>query len=93
MKEATGELNMTVITVVAIAAVAAFFYAFVWPGIKNTINRNTKCAQAFGCVCDGSTCTCKYCPDGGDTCGEPTDVVCPDQSNAGAGAGAGAGGD
>ena len=29
MKEATGELNMTVVTVVAIAAVAAFFYAFV----------------------------------------------------------------
>ena len=37
MKEATGELNMTVVTVVAIAAVAAFFYAFIWPGIKNTI--------------------------------------------------------
>ena len=29
MKEATGELNMTVITVIAIAAVAALFYAFV----------------------------------------------------------------
>ena len=29
MKEATGELNMTVITVVAIAAVAAFFYAYI----------------------------------------------------------------
>ena len=35
MKEATGELNMTVITVVAIAAVAAFFYAFVWPSIQS----------------------------------------------------------
>ena len=41
MKEATGELNMTVITVVAIAAVAAFFYAFVWPGIKSSIAGNT----------------------------------------------------
>ena len=38
MKEATGELNMTVVTVVAIAAVAAFFYAFVWPAIKANIN-------------------------------------------------------
>lgn len=37
MKEATGELNMTVVTVVAIAAVGAFFYAFVWPSIKNSI--------------------------------------------------------
>lgn len=42
MKEATGELNMTVITVVAIAAVAAFFYAFVWPNIKNSITKSVE---------------------------------------------------
>ncbi len=62
MKEATGELNMTVITVVAIAAVAAFFYAFVWPAIKNNINNSTKCAQATcpsSCTA-GSTCECEY---------------------------------
>ena len=41
MKEATGELNMTVITVVAIAAVAAFFYAIVWPAIKTSLAKNT----------------------------------------------------
>lgn len=46
MKEATGELNMTVVTVVAIAAVAAFFYAFVWPNIQNSIKGNTYCATA-----------------------------------------------
>ena len=33
MKEATGELNMTVITIIAIAAVGALFYVFVWPMI------------------------------------------------------------
>lgn len=55
MKEATGELNMTVVTVVAIAAVAAFFYAFVWPSIKNMIIASTNCAsaQCTGCK-DGS---------------------------------------
>lgn len=63
MKEATGELNMTVVTVVAIAAVGAFFYAFVWPAIKTNIAKNT-CANA----CPGgkvsnvdlkaNTCTC-----------------------------------
>ncbi|MBP3800058.1 MAG: hypothetical protein ILA19_03645 [Bacilli bacterium] len=37
MKEASGELNMTVITIVAIAAIAALF-AFLWPGIKNSIS-------------------------------------------------------
>ena len=38
MKEATGELNMTVITVIAIGAVIAFFW-FMWPSIRNTIAR------------------------------------------------------
>lgn len=57
MKEATGELNMTVVTVVAIAAVAAFFYAFVWPAIKNNINRNTYCAAAYNCNADRSSCS------------------------------------
>lgn len=41
MKEATGELNMTVVTVVAIAAVGAFFYAFVWPSIRAGLMKNT----------------------------------------------------
>ncbi len=47
MKEATGELNMTVITVVAIAAVAAFFYAFVWPSIKASV-ANNQCEAECG---------------------------------------------
>lgn len=60
MKEATGELNMTVITVVAIAAVGAFFYAFVWPQIKNSIEANTYCATAScsNCTVDGSKQKC-----------------------------------
>lgn len=69
MKEATGELNMTVVTVVAIAAVAAFFYAFVWPQIKNSINQSTKCASAV-CPSDckaGTTCPCRYQDENGDT--------------------------
>jgi len=45
LKEATGELNMTVITVVAIAAVAAVFYAFVWPSIQRSIVASTACSQ------------------------------------------------
>ena len=53
MKEATGELNMTVVTVVAIAAVGAFFYAFVWPSIRASITAGTKCANA---TCDQSKC-------------------------------------
>lgn len=37
MKEASGELNMTLITIVAIAALAGILAIF-WPNIKNTIN-------------------------------------------------------
>ncbi len=37
MKEASGELNMTLITIVAIAALAALMAVF-WPTIKNTIS-------------------------------------------------------
>ena len=36
MKAATGELNLTVITLIAIGAVIAFFW-MMWPGIQNSI--------------------------------------------------------
>ena len=36
MKEAPGELNMTVVTIIAIGAIIAFFW-FMWPHINNTI--------------------------------------------------------
>lgn len=64
MKEATGELNMTVVTVVAIAAVAGFFYAFVWPNIRNSIMANTYCAsaQCGECTTNGNGSTvCNAC--------------------------------
>ena len=41
MKEASGELNLTVITIIAIAAVAGLFYAFIWPNIEMSIKNNT----------------------------------------------------
>jgi len=37
MKAATGELNLTVITLIAIAAVIGFFWVM-WPQIQNAIN-------------------------------------------------------
>lgn len=36
MKAASGELNLTVITLIAISAVIAFFW-LMWPKIKSTI--------------------------------------------------------
>ena len=37
MKEATGEVSMTVITLVAIAVIGAIL-AFMWPTIQNSIS-------------------------------------------------------
>ena len=59
MKEATGELNMTVITVIAIAAVAALFYAFVWPMIQRTIVQQTCITYGPGYTAEKSTDTTK----------------------------------
>ena len=65
MKEATGELNMTVITVVAIVAVGAFFYAIIWPRISNSLSKNTRCSDAVCTQCDnrGSDQVCTGCVD------------------------------
>jgi hypothetical protein len=37
MKAATGELNLTVITIIAIGAVLAFFMTILWPAIKEQL--------------------------------------------------------
>ena len=41
MKEATGELNMTVVTLIAVAAVAALFYFFLWPMVQKMVAQQT----------------------------------------------------
>ena len=71
MKEATGELNMTVITVVAIAAVGAFFYAIIWPSIKANLLAQTHCSSAINCKCDGQSkmCQCQYYDEKGGVAG------------------------
>ena len=84
MKEATGELNMTVVTVVAIAAVAAFFYAVIWPSIKGNLLAQTHCASAIQCTnCDEKKCTCKYYEDDGTV--STNTIECDVDSNHGIG--------
>jgi hypothetical protein len=47
MKEATGELNMTVITLVAVAAIAAIFYFVLWPLVQQQLVSQT-CRTTYG---------------------------------------------
>ena len=63
MKEATGELNMTVVTVVAIGAILALLTAFVVPALRNNIRQRTYCASATCGTCteEGGKRTCEGC--------------------------------
>ena len=49
MKDATGELNLTVITLVAIAAVIGFFW-IMWPHIQNSLNAQWDNISGVGMV-------------------------------------------
>ena len=48
MKEATGELSVTVIAVVAIAAISALFIVFLYPQLKASIILNQACSSGPG---------------------------------------------
>ena len=54
MKEATGELNLTIVVVMAVAGFMAFFYTLIWPMLRNNISANTKCQAAVCEKCDTS---------------------------------------
>ena len=76
MKDATGELSMTAVAVVAIAAIALLFRSLVWPQIQATIQRNAYCSQAHACTnCTESMCTCNYFDE--KTGNEQSGLRCP----------------
>ena len=52
MKQATGELNATVVVVLAVGVLMAFFYYTLWPIVRENFNRNTQCSKA---ICDTDT--------------------------------------
>lgn len=92
MKDATGELSMTAVAVVAIAAIGVVFSTLIWPNIRTQIMRSTYCAQSFGCGdADGAggLRECYYCPEsdgtgagsGTYTCDDPQTIKCPDNTS------------
>ena len=68
MKDATGELSMTAVAVVAIAAIGVVFTTLIWPQIRTNILRSTYCSQAFNCTCGSGAkmCGCQYCENNND---------------------------
>lgn len=73
MKEATGELSTTAITVVAIAAVLTIMTTFIVPILKNSIKAKTYCSSAV-CSCDKNVKKCDECYYQQETNGTFTDV-------------------
>ena len=69
MKQATGELNATVIIFSAVALLTAVFFMIVWPLVKDGFYESASCANA---VCDNG-----YLPNGAHegmtTCYNPQD--------------------
>ena len=50
MKEATGELNSTVIVVISIGVLMTFFFSYLWPMIHSNFKKESDCS--------GATCNC-----------------------------------
>ena len=64
MKEATGDLNMTVIIVLIVAGLVTFFSVVIGPLVIGGIKSETNCSDA---ICKCSNCSsktdCKVCTD------------------------------
>ena len=58
MKEATGELNMTLVTIIAIAAILGFV-TFLLPGILDSINGKWEDANSTNCKTVNGVTTCE----------------------------------
>lgn len=52
MKEATSELNITVIVAISIGILAAFFFGSMWPAINHNFKSTSQCSKA---ICDCSS--------------------------------------
>ena len=57
MKEATGEVSMTVIVIVAVAVIGAILAAM-WPKLKGTIENSWSGTGKSACEASGGTWTC-----------------------------------
>ena len=66
MKETTGELNLTLIAVIAIAILVAFFYFAIWPSLDDNFKANSNCSRA---VCTNP------CKEGENSCPEMQELV------------------
>lgn len=72
MKEATGELNVTVIVAISVGILAAFFFGTIWPMIHHNFQSEADCKSAT-CNCSKETrdandgkCSCTITNESGE---------------------------
>lgn len=89
MKEASGELSMTAVAVVAIAAVGVLFTTLIWPSIKGQLLGSAKCSSAFNCTngandttgtCTNQKCYCNYYDNDGNVAAGKVQCPNPDST-------------
>ena len=61
MKQAVGELNATVVVVLAVSVLMAFFYTVLWPLIKENFVANSECSRAICEPCESNHCEYVTC--------------------------------
>lgn len=49
MKEATGELNGTLVVFIAVGLLMAFFFTVLWPRLNKDLEHSARCSDA---ICD-----------------------------------------
>lgn len=76
MKEATGELNSTVIVVLTIGLLSTFFFTVIWPMLRNNMKSNTNCTKAICPKCTSGDCKTVECTYT-DKNGSKISVTCP----------------
>ena len=77
MKEATGELNSTIVVVMAIAGLMALFSIFIFPMVMEGFDKRAVCADA---ICDKGYIRdeyLSYCYSPKDTDTNKTLFTCP----------------
>jgi len=63
MRESTGEMNITLVVVLAVGLFMALFYYLIWPTIDDNMTMNTSCQAAWCEDCESGDCvsvTCHY---------------------------------
>ena len=60
MEESTGELNNSIVVVLAVGVLIAFFYYTIWPIIKESFDKTSRCSKAICEPCKNANHKCEF---------------------------------